>query len=136
MNLDSDETSWDIRTGVLHRISIPFIWAEWFSLGSHFGKNKKVRIFQNMHVHLSGNTRSQNGFCPKCSNQKGARKHNHVHMHIHMHMHNYTYTNTYTLHGPRPGRPPARHPTRPPLRPGRGPCKVYVSVNVYAYAYV
>ena len=24
------------ETGVLHRISIPFIWAEWFGLGSHF----------------------------------------------------------------------------------------------------
>ena len=28
-------------------------------------------------------TRSQNGFCPKCSNQKGARTHKHIHMHIH-----------------------------------------------------
>ena len=45
MNLDSDETSRDIRTGVLHRISIPFIWAEWFSLGSHFRKNAKVFLF-------------------------------------------------------------------------------------------
>ena len=35
MNLDSDETSWDIDTAVLHRISIPFTWAEWFGLGSH-----------------------------------------------------------------------------------------------------
>ena len=36
MELDSDGTSRDICTGVLHRISIPFIWAEWFGLGSHF----------------------------------------------------------------------------------------------------
>ena len=36
MNLDSDETSRDIHTAVLHGISIPFIWAEWFGLGSHF----------------------------------------------------------------------------------------------------
>ena len=36
MDLDSDETSRDIDTAVLHRISIPFIWAEWFGLGSHF----------------------------------------------------------------------------------------------------
>ena len=38
MNLDSDETSRDMRTGVLRRISIPFIWAEWFGLASHFEK--------------------------------------------------------------------------------------------------
>ena len=36
MNLDSDETSRDIDTAVLHRISIPFMWAECFGLGSHF----------------------------------------------------------------------------------------------------
>ena len=36
MDLDSDGTSRDIDTAVLHRISIPFIWAEWFGLGSHF----------------------------------------------------------------------------------------------------
>ena len=36
MDLDSDETSRDIDTAVLHRISIPFIWAEWFCLRSHF----------------------------------------------------------------------------------------------------
>ena len=36
MDLDSDETSRDIDTAVLHRISIPFIWAEWFGLRSHF----------------------------------------------------------------------------------------------------
>ena len=35
MDLDSDETPRDIDTAVLHRISIPFIWAEWFGLGSH-----------------------------------------------------------------------------------------------------
>ena len=36
MDLDSDETSRDIDTAVLHRISISFIWAERFGLGSHF----------------------------------------------------------------------------------------------------
>ena len=36
MDLDSDETSRDIDTAVLHRISIPFIWAERFGLRSHF----------------------------------------------------------------------------------------------------
>ena len=36
MDLDSDETSRDIDTVVLHRILIPFIWAERFGLGSHF----------------------------------------------------------------------------------------------------
>ena len=36
MDLDSDETSWGIDTAVLHRISIPFTWAEWFGLESHF----------------------------------------------------------------------------------------------------
>ena len=57
MDLDSDETSRDIDTAVLHRISIPFIWAEWFGLGSHFWKSaqisRKVIFFQNMHVHFS-----------------------------------------------------------------------------------
>ena len=54
MNLDSDETSRDIRTAVLHRISIPFIWAEWFGLGSHFWKSAQISgnalFSQNMHV--------------------------------------------------------------------------------------
>ena len=36
MDLDSDETSRDIDTAVLHRISVRIIWAEWFGLGSHF----------------------------------------------------------------------------------------------------
>ena len=36
MDLDSDGTSRDIDTAVLHRISTPFIWAERFGLGSHF----------------------------------------------------------------------------------------------------
>ena len=36
MDLDSDETSRDIDTTVLHRISIRVIWAEWFGLRSHF----------------------------------------------------------------------------------------------------
>ena len=36
MDLDSDETTRGIDTAVLHRISIPFTWAEWFGLGSHF----------------------------------------------------------------------------------------------------
>ena len=36
MELDSDKTSRDIDTVVLHRISISFIWAERFGLGSHF----------------------------------------------------------------------------------------------------
>ena len=35
-DLDSDETSRDIDTAVLHRILISLIWAEWFGLGSHF----------------------------------------------------------------------------------------------------
>ena len=36
IGLDSDETSRDIDTAVLHRILISFIWAERFGLGSHF----------------------------------------------------------------------------------------------------
>ena len=36
MELGSGESSGPFGTGVLHRISIPFIWAEWFGLGSHF----------------------------------------------------------------------------------------------------
>ena len=36
MTLDSSETSRDIDSMDLHRISIPFIWAEWFGLGNHF----------------------------------------------------------------------------------------------------
>ena len=41
MDLGSDETSRDIDTAVLHRLSRPFIWAEWFGLGSH-GHFEKV----------------------------------------------------------------------------------------------
>ena len=59
MDLDSDETSRDIDTAVLHRISIPFIWAEWFGLRSHFQKSVQISrntfFFQNMHVHFSRN---------------------------------------------------------------------------------
>ena len=36
MDLNSDETSRDIDTAVLHRISIRIMWAEWFGLGSRF----------------------------------------------------------------------------------------------------
>ena len=36
MELGSGESSGRFETGVLHRISIPFIWAEWFGLGSPF----------------------------------------------------------------------------------------------------
>ena len=39
MTLDSDETSRDFETGVLHRISSRVYLAEWFGLGSHFGRN-------------------------------------------------------------------------------------------------
>ena len=42
MDLDSDETSRDIDTAVLHRISISFIWAERFGLGSHFWKSAQI----------------------------------------------------------------------------------------------
>ena len=59
MNLDSDETSRDIHTAVLQGISIHFIWAEWFGLGSHFWKkNTKCQenhIFKNGHVKKSRN---------------------------------------------------------------------------------
>ena len=59
MDLDSDETSRDIDTAVLHRISIPFIWAERFGPGSHFWKSVQISrnplFFQNMHVHFSRN---------------------------------------------------------------------------------
>ena len=36
MELDPGGNSGRFETGLLHRISIPFIWAEWFGLGSHF----------------------------------------------------------------------------------------------------
>ena len=36
MELGPGGSSGNFETGVLHRISIPFIWAEWFGLGSHF----------------------------------------------------------------------------------------------------
>ena len=36
MELGPCESSERFETGVLHRIPIPFIWAEWFGLGSHF----------------------------------------------------------------------------------------------------
>ena len=49
MDLDSDETSRDIDPAVLHRISIPFIWAEWFGLGSHQKKNNKMHVFEHVY---------------------------------------------------------------------------------------
>ena len=59
MDLVSDETSLAIDTTVLHRISIPFIWAERFGLGTHFCKSDQISrnaiFFQNMHVHFSRN---------------------------------------------------------------------------------
>ena len=36
MELGPGGSSGRFETGVLHRISIPFRWAEWFGLGSHF----------------------------------------------------------------------------------------------------
>ena len=36
MELGPGGSSRRFETGVLHRISIPFRWAEWFGLGSHF----------------------------------------------------------------------------------------------------
>ena len=36
MELGPGESSGRFETGVLRRISIPFTWAEWFGLGSHF----------------------------------------------------------------------------------------------------
>ena len=36
MQLGPGGSSGRLETGVLHRISIPFRWAEWFGLGSHF----------------------------------------------------------------------------------------------------
>ena len=87
MNLDSDETSRDTRTAVLHRISIPFIWAKWFGLASHFEENACFELISKITIFILLRTRSQNGFCPKCSYQKGACKHKHIHMHIHIHIH-------------------------------------------------
>ena len=54
MELGPGGSSGRFETGVLHRISIPFTWAEWFCLGSHFWKNhqisRKVHFFKNVHV--------------------------------------------------------------------------------------
>ena len=36
MELGPGGNSGRFETGVLHRILIPFMWAEWFGLGSHF----------------------------------------------------------------------------------------------------
>ena len=36
MELGPGGSSGNFETGVLHRISIPYIWARWFGLGSHF----------------------------------------------------------------------------------------------------
>ena len=35
MDLGPGGSSERFETGVLHRISIPFIWAEWIGLGNH-----------------------------------------------------------------------------------------------------
>ena len=59
MDLDSDETSRDIGTAVLHRILIRITWAEWFGLGDNVWKSAQMWriliILPNMHVHFSRN---------------------------------------------------------------------------------
>ena len=42
MELGPGGSSGRFETGVLHRISIPFRWAEWFGLGSHFWENTQI----------------------------------------------------------------------------------------------
>ena len=68
MNLDSDETSRDMRTGVLRRISVPFIWAEWFGLASHF-ENIDSLGFTSQNITFGFETFSKNGFVPKRARQ-------------------------------------------------------------------
>ena len=53
MELGPGGSSGRFETGVLQRISIPFIWTEWFGLGSHFRKIqniKNIHFFKHMHV--------------------------------------------------------------------------------------
>ena len=138
MNLDSDETSRDIRTGVLHRTSIPFIWTEWFGLASHFEKNAWFELTSKIPMFIFLGTRSQNGFYPKCSNQKGSCKHKHIHMHrtlkywktnhfkspkhIHMHIHIHIHMHMHIhiqIHIPCMG--PAGPAVRPPAPDPAGP---------------
>ena len=67
MDLDSDETTRGIDTVVLHRISIPFIWAEWFGLGNHFEKVPKYQetpSFFKICMSIFPGTGSQNEFFP------------------------------------------------------------------------
>ena len=73
MNLDSDETSRDIHTAEFHRTSIPFIWAEWFGLASHFEKNAwfELTYFQDTHVHFSG-TKAPKWFLPQMFQPEGS----------------------------------------------------------------
>ena len=42
LDFDSYERYQDFETGVLHRISSRIYLAEWFGLGSHFGKKSKI----------------------------------------------------------------------------------------------
>ena len=45
LDFDSYERYLDFETGVLHRISCRIYLAEWFGLGSHFGKNTTLGYF-------------------------------------------------------------------------------------------
>ena len=65
MTLDSDETSRDFETGVLHRISSRVYLAEWFGLGSHFGKKCLFGpYFPKLQWSFLKNTFSKNDFAP------------------------------------------------------------------------
>ena len=61
MELGPGGSSWRFGTGVLHRIAIPFIWAEWFGLGSHFWKNHKIsRILTFSKMGMTNTSRNVN----------------------------------------------------------------------------
>ena len=125
MNLDSDETSRDICTGVLHRISIPFIWAEWFGLGSHFWKNAKVLLFWKYAYAFFQEQSPKMVSAPNVPTRKEHVNTNiYIRIYIYIYICIYIYKYIYLTWAP--SRPP-------PARAVPGPCKVCVFVYVYAY---
>ena len=73
MEFDSYERYLDFETGILHRISTRIYPAEWFGLGSHFGKSTGLGLIVNTAMFIFG-TFSTNGFVPKRARQPLAKR--------------------------------------------------------------
>ena len=67
LEFDSYESSRNLDTGVLHRISSRIYLAEWFGMGGHFGKHACSAFISKNKMSILFGSKSKNGFGPKCS---------------------------------------------------------------------